>query len=94
MGQPYRKLLGDNITNLEIPQLFHQWRAFTFDENTGTVGSYITKISQCVAVLNNREPQILELFKNTLPSRLYWVLFPTDNLRDAIARAKRVLTNK
>ena len=34
------------------------------------------------------------VFKNTLPSRLYWVLFPTDNLRDAIARAKRVLTKE
>ena len=29
-----------------------------------------------------------------LPSRLYWVLFPTDNLRDTIARAKMVLTKE
>ena len=61
----------------------------------------------CAAMLNYEELQILELFKNTLPSRLYWVysppilpsrlywvLFPTDNLRDAIARAKRVLTKE
>ena len=36
----------------------------------------------------------LRIFQNTLPSRLYWVLFPTDNLRGAIARAKRVLTKE
>ena len=75
-------------------QLFHQWRTLSFDENTDTVNSYVTKISQSVAMLNFVELQILELFKNTLPSRLYWVLFPTDNLRDAITRAKRVLTKE
>ena len=75
-------------------QLFHQWSTFSFDENTDTVDSYVTKISQCVAMLNYGEPQILELFKNTLPSRLYWVLFPTNNLRDPTATAKRVLTKK
>ena len=75
-------------------QLFHQWRTFSFDENTDTVDSYVTKISQCAAMLNYRKPQILELFTNTLPSKLYWVLFSTDNLSGAIARAKRVLTKE
>ena len=75
-------------------QLFHKWRTFSFDENTDTVDSYVTKISQCAAMLNYGKLQILELFKNTLASRLYWVLFPTDNLRDAIARVKRVLTKE
>ena len=67
---------------------------FTFDDNTYTVDSYVTKISQYVAMLNYGELQILEFLKNTLPSRLYWVLFPTDNVRDAIAKAKRVLTKE
>ena len=38
--------------------------------------------------------QILELVKNTLPSRLYPLLFPVDNLRDAVTTAKRVLTKE
>ena len=33
-------------------------------------------------MLNYGEPQILELMKNTLPSRLYPILSPKDNLRD------------
>ena len=35
--------------------------------------------------------QILELMKNTLPSRLYPMLFPINNLRDAVTIAKRVM---
>ena len=42
-------------------------------------------------MLNYGEPQFLELMKNTLPSRLYQILFPIDNLRDAITTAKWVM---
>ena len=42
-------------------------------------------------MLNYGEPQILELKKNTLPSRLFLILFPIDNLRDAITMAKHVM---
>ena len=45
-------------------------------------------------LLNYREPQILELFKNTLPSKLYWILFPINNLRNAVDATKRVLTKE
>ena len=44
--------------------------------------------------LNYSEPQILELYKNTLPGRLYWVLFSINNLRDVVDTAKRVLTKE
>ena len=37
---------------------------------------YVNRIKQVAMLLNYGEPQILELFKNTLSSRLYWVLFP------------------
>ena len=40
------------------------------------------------------EPQILEVFKNTLPTKLYWVLFPIDNLRQAVETVKRILTKE
>ena len=42
-------------------------------------------------MLNYGEPQVLELLKNTLPSRLYPMLFPIDNLSDAVTAAKWVL---
>ena len=40
------------------------------------------------------EPQILEIFKNTVPSKLYWILYPINDLRVAIETAKRVLTKE
>ena len=43
-------------------------------------------------MLGYGEPQILEVFKNTIPNRLYWILFPIDNFRVAAETAKRVLT--
>ena len=45
-------------------------------------------------LLNYGEPQILQLFKNILPSKLYWILFSINNLRDAIDAMKRVLTKE
>ena len=72
-------------------QYFHQWRSFYFDENTDSIDSYVTKVSQCVAMLNCGEPQILELMKNTLSSRFSTIIFPMNNLRDAITTAKRVM---
>ena len=69
-------------------QYFHQWRTFYFDENVDNIDSYFTRVSQCATILNYDEPQILELMKNTLPSRLYPILFPINNLRDAIMTAK------
>ena len=34
------------------------------------------------------------MFKNTVPNRLYWVLFPIDNLHDVVETAKRFLTKE
>ena len=73
-------------------ELFHVWRSFQYDENSDNIDSYISKIKQVAALLNYGEPQILELFKNTLPSKLYWILFPINNLRDAVDAMKRMLS--
>ena len=40
------------------------------------------------------EPAILEVFKNTLPTKLYWILFPIEDLRQAVDTAKRILTKE
>ena len=73
-------------------QLFHSWRSFHFDENTETIDIYVTCIRQVATHLGYGEPQILEVFKNTHPTKLYWVLFPIEDLRQAVETAKRILT--
>ena len=37
---------------------------------------------------------MLEVFKNTLPNILYWVLFPIDDLRVAVETVKRIPTKE
>ena len=68
--------------------------SFNFAENTETIDSYVTQIRQVATVLGYGEPQILEVFKNTLPTKLYWILFPIEDLRQAVETAKRILTKK
>ena len=75
-------------------QLFHACRSFTFDENTKTIDSYVIRIRQVATLLGYGEPKILEVFKNTLPTKLYWILFPIQNLRQAIDTSKRILTKE
>ena len=68
------------------------WRSFSFDENTETIEAYVTSIRQVATLLGYGEPQILEVFKNTFPTKLYWILFPIEDLRQAVETAKRILT--
>ena len=75
-------------------QLFHAWRSFTFDENAETIDSYVIHIRQVATLLGYGEPQILEVFKKTLPTKLYWILFPIENLRQAVDTVKRILTKE
>ena len=77
-GQQYSKFGSSR------EQYFHVWRSFQYD----TIDSYILKIKQVASLLNYGEPKILELFKNTLPSKLYWILFSINNLREAVDTAK------
>ena len=75
-------------------QLLHTWRSFNFDENTETIDAYVTQIRHVATLLSYGEPQILEVFKNTLPTKLYWILFPIEDLRQAVETAKRILTKE
>ena len=56
-----------------------------------TIEAYVTCIRQVATLLGYGEPQILEVFKNTLPTKLYWILFPIDDLRQAVETAKRII---
>ena len=75
-------------------QLFHTWRSFHFDKNTETIDTYVHYIRQVANLLGYQDLQVLEVFKNTLPSKLYWVLFPMEDLRLAVDTAKRILTKE
>ena len=56
--------------------------------------SYVTCIRQVATLLGYGKPQVLDVFKNTLPTRLYWVLFPIEDLKLAAETVKRILTKK
>ena len=75
-------------------QLFHAWRSFTFDENTETIDSYVIRIRQVANFLGYGELQILAVLKNTLLTKLYWILFPIEDLRQAVDTVKRILTEE
>ena len=59
-----------------------------------TIDTYVTQIRQVATLLGYEEPQILDVFKNTLPTKLYWILFPIEDLRQAVETAKRILTKE
>ena len=75
-------------------QLFHAWRSFHYDKNVETPDAYVIRIKQVARLLGYGDPQVLEVFQNTVPNRLYWVLFAIDNLHDAVETAKRFLTKE
>ena len=52
---------------------------------------YVTCIRQVATLLGCGEPQILEVFNNTFPIKLYWIMFPIEDLRQAVEIAKSVL---
>ena len=59
-----------------------------------TIDACVTCIRQIAALLGYEEPQILEVLKNTLPTKLYWILFPVEDLRQVVETAKRILTKE
>ena len=75
-------------------QLCHQWRTLNYDESADTIDSYVIKLRQLAALLGYGELQMLETFKNTVPGKIYWALFPINNFREAIDTAKRVMAKE
>ena len=53
-----------------------------------------TCIRQAATLLGYGKPKILEVFKNTPPTRLYWVLFPIEYLRLAVETDKKHLDKR
>ena len=86
-------LLGNNIQNWAIPQnsTSISGEIFILRRMQTALFHMLSRVSQCAVMLNYGEPQILELLKNTLYSRLYPMLFPIKNLRDAVTTVKWVM---
>ena len=51
-------------------------------------------IRQVAILLGYEELQIPEVFNNALPTKLYWTLFPIEDLRQAVETAKRILSKE
>ena len=51
-------------------------------------------IRQVATLLGYGKPQILEVIKKRLPTRLYWGLFPIEYLGQAVETTKRILTRE
>ena len=51
-------------------------------------------IRQVATLLGYGEPREIEVFKNPLPTRLYWVLFPIEDLRQSVEMAEGILTKE
>ena len=52
------------------------------------------QIRQVATLLGYGEPQVLEVFKIMLPTKLYWLLFLIEDLRQAVETAKRIPTKE
>ena len=58
------------------------------------INTSVNHVRQVAALLGYEELQVLEVFKNTIPNRLYWNVYPIDNIRLAVETAKRILTKE
>ena len=56
--------------------------------------AYVHCIRQVITLLGYEELKILEIFKNTLPTRLYSVLFPLVDLQQAVETVKGIITKE
>ena len=65
-------------------QLFHVCRSFLYNENSETIDAHVNCIRQVANLLGCEELQVLQIFKNTILNRLYWIFYPIDDLRKAV----------
>ena len=68
------------------------WRLFPFDETAGPIASNVLWLKECAQMLRYNNGQVLELLKNTLQTRYYYLLFGIQNHREIVEGAKRVMT--
>ena len=73
---------------------FHAWRSSHFNKKAETVDSFVTSIRQVGALLGYGECHIVEVFKNTVLSRHFCILFPIKDLRQAVVMAKIFLQKR
>ena len=57
-------------------QLFHAWGSFHFEDNTGTLDSYVMCIRQVATLLGYGKPQSLEVFKKHTSYKIILGIIP------------------
>ena len=67
---------------------------FILTKNMEMIDAYVHCILQVTTFLGYQELQILEVFKSTLLTRLYWVLFPIVDLQQAVETGKIILAKE
>ena len=75
-------------------ELFQRWRSFQFDEATDTIPSYVLRLKQFAQMSGYNEGQALDLFKNILSTRYYYLLFCNQNCREPVVSYKHVMTKE
>ena len=79
-----------NISWQQYSKTGNTRRSFHFNENAEMIDAYVC-IRQVTTLFGYQELQILEVFKTTLLTKLYWVLFPVLDLTQAVEMVKRIL---
>ena len=93
----YHSLEPINVDWQGIQNLFRQQHSKignTKEQLFHAIDANVACIRQVAALLGYREPHILEVCKNTLPTKLYWILFPKEDLRQVVEIAKTILTKE
>ena len=60
---------------------------FQFDEATDTIDSCVITLKQCAHILGYNKGHILDLFRNTLPTRYYHLFFGSQQIGEAVESA-------
>ena len=75
-------------------KLFHAWRSFNFDENTETIDSYVMQIRTGSNTLGLWRATGIGSIQNTLPTKLYWILFPIEDSETSSRNSKENTNQK
>ena len=63
-----------------IKHLHERWRTFSFDPNADDIEEYIRDVCEAAKQLGHGDDAVINLFKATMPTKLYGTLYGHNNL--------------